>query len=99
MQLDDDYLSRITSVLARVFKDKRCSIYLFGSRATGGETKVSDFDIGVLASGSISQQLSAAREELESSNIPFTVDLVDLSISSEAFLRKVQQQGVIIWSN
>jgi uncharacterized protein len=98
-QLHNDYLGQITSILARVFKDKKCSIYLFGSRATGDHTKVSDFDIGVFASGSISHKLSAAREELESSNIPFTVDLVDLTISSEAFSRKVQQQGILIWSN
>ena len=99
MGLNDDYLSRITSMLGRIFKDKKCSIYLFGSRATGDYTKVSDFDIGVLASDNISQELSAAREMLELSNVPFTVDLVDLSISSKRFFRKVQQQGIVIWSN
>jgi len=93
------YLSQITSILGRIFRDKKCSIYLFGSRATDKYTPVSDFDIGVLASDNISRELSAAREMLEVFNIPFTVDLVDLSTSPGTFVRKVKEQGIVIWNS
>jgi hypothetical protein len=50
-------------------------------------------------SDDISGQLGAAREMLEGSNIPFTVDLVDLKASSELLKRRVLEQGVLLWSN
>jgi predicted nucleotidyltransferase len=93
------YLPQIKAILASVFKDKECTIYLFGSRATGTHTAVSDFDIGVLAAEDVSRELSLAREMLESSNIPFTVDLVDLRATSAAFSRHVQAGGILLWKN
>ena len=42
------------------------------------------------------QSISIARELLEDSNIPFTVDLVDLSATSEEFARQVQQEGILL---
>jgi hypothetical protein len=41
-------------------------------------------------------ELSIAREWLGDSNIPFTVDLVDLSATSEEFVRQVQQEGILL---
>jgi len=76
-----------------------CQIYLFGSRATDQYHDVSDFDIGVLASEEIDRELSIARELLENSNIPFTVDLVDLSATSEEFATLVQQEGILLWES
>jgi predicted nucleotidyltransferase len=79
--------------------DLDCKVYLFGSRATGQYHDVSDFDIGVFASKDISRELSIAREILEDSNIPLTVDLVDLSATSEKFARQVQQEGILLWES
>jgi len=71
-------------------------IYLFGSRATDKYNDVSDYDIGILASRDISRELSIARELLEDSTIPFTVDLVDLSATSEEFATQVQREGILL---
>lgn len=90
----ETYLSHVRSLLDRALGD--CRIYLFGSRATGMHTEVSDFDIGVLASRDISTELSLAREMLEASNIPYTVDLVDLGTTSEALARHVQREGILM---
>jgi len=89
------YLSQIKAILTSVFKDKKCTIYLFGSRSTGTHTAVSDFDIAVLAAEDVSRELSLAREMLELSNIPFTVDLVDLRATSVAFSRQIQE-GILL---
>jgi len=93
------YLSQVKDILASVFKGKECTIYLFGSRAAGTHTVVSDFDIAILAAEDISRELSLAREMLDFSNIPFTVDLVDLRAASAAFGRQVQEEGILLWKN
>jgi len=90
----DLYLSQIRAILDQVFSD--CKIYLFGSRATNMYNDASDFDVGVLASRDVDREFSLARELLEESNIPFTVDLVDLGATSGEFARQVQQEGILL---
>lgn len=91
------YLSRIKDMLSQVLTG--CKVYLFGSRATGRYREESDFDIGVLAPRDISRELSIAREMLEESDIPFTVDLVDLSAASPEFAEQVQREGILLWKD
>jgi predicted nucleotidyltransferase len=93
------YLSQIKVILTSVFKDKECAIYLFGSRAAGTHAAISDFDIAILAAEDIGRELSQAREMLELSNIPFSVDLVDLREAPAAFGRQVQTKGTLLWTN
>lgn len=93
------YLAQIKAILTSVFKDKECTMYLFGSRSAGTHTAVSDFDIAVLAAEDISRELSLAKEMLDLSNIPFTVDLVDLRAAPAAFCQQVQTGGILLWKN
>lgn len=95
----DVYLERILSVLQRVLQDTACRVYLFGSRAVGRHCETSDFDVAVLASSDVSRQLGIAREMLEASNIPFAVDVVDLGTTSGTLARRVQEEGILLWSN
>ena len=70
-------------------------IYLFGSRATDRAGRRSDFDIAVLpAPGSARLKLAELRERLEELNIPYSVDLVDLSEASARFRQQVIMEGV-----
>lgn len=92
-------LLEILSILEQVLQDKKCQVYLFGSRAVGNYTEASDLDIAVLASENVRKELSTAREIIESSNIPFTVDLVDLSTASERLISRVQEEGILLWNN
>jgi hypothetical protein len=96
---EDDSLAQITAVLAEVLRSQPCAVYLFGSRAAGTNSPVSDYDIAVLAQEDISYELSLAREQLEESNIPYTVDLVDLQATSALFASKVLQEGLVLWKN
>ena len=93
------YLAQIKAILTSVFKDKECAMYLFGSRAAGTHAVVSDFDIAILTAEDISRELSQARDMLELSNIPFTVDLVDLRAAPAALGRQVQEGGILLWKN
>ena len=65
------------------FKDKGVRIYLFGSRARSESSRFSDIDIGFLSDRDISRELTILRELIEDSNIPYKVDIVDLSTNKE----------------
>ena len=96
--LDSPYLTEITRILRQALQGMRCRVYLFGSRATGRHCVASDFDIAV-ESPTNEPCLGIAREMLEASNIPFTVDLVDLKATSEVLRRRVLEGGILLWSN
>jgi predicted nucleotidyltransferase len=96
---DDRHLLRILAVLREALADTECRVYLFGSRATGQHHGASDFDIAVETSVEVSRRLGVARDLLVGSNIPFSVDLVELSAAPEALQRRVLEQGILLWSN
>ncbi len=96
--LPDPDLDRITALLRPALGDRPCAVYLFGSRATGSHSEISDYDIAVLGDD-LGNELSAARELLEESTIPFTVDLVDLAATSAEFRRQVLEEGILLWKN
>ena len=91
------YLPRIVDIVRGAMEGAPCSIWLFGSRATGRATPVSDFDLAVRADGDIASELGRAREELEESTIPFLVDLVDLREATTAMIEQVNRKGVLLW--
>jgi YgiT-type zinc finger domain-containing protein len=97
--LEGRSLAQIVAILAEIFQNQACAVYLFGSRATGTNSPASDFDIAVLGADDISHELSLARERLEESSIPYAVDLVDLGAISPAFARRVQWESRLLWFN
>ncbi len=102
MGLDEQtlrYLPRITEILRRVFAGLRCSVWLFGSRATGRAGAASDFDLAVSSTEDIFPLLVRARDELEESTIPFRVDLVDLREASREVAEEVRLKGILVWTS
>jgi len=93
------YVAQITTILSEALRSKKCTVYLFGSRATGSATGASDFDLAVESLENLSEELSLARDLLDGSNIPFTVDIVDLGTTSEQFARQVRETGIHLWKN
>jgi len=81
-------------------KDKGVKIVLFGSRARGDYTRVSDIDVGILLEENKAnrKKFILLKERVENSNIPYKVDLVDLSQTSEEFREKALREG-ISWKN
>ncbi len=93
------YLDIVQNIVAQIFGNTACIVYLFGSRARGTHTTTSDIDLAVASSENLGNKLSLLREALESSTIPLFVDVVDLSQAGTTFLEQVQNEGVIIWKN
>jgi hypothetical protein len=92
-------LLQVKEAVLETFAHENVSVVLFGSRARGDSDLVSDIDIGIIPRGPYSRtKLTLLKEKLENMNIPYSVDLVDISKTSDAFRQKVLEEG-ISWKN
>jgi len=90
------YLTQIRRIVLEGLRGQKARVYLFGSRARGKATGTSDVDVAVLPLEPLPPgTLSAVREALEESTVPYTVDLVDLSRADPAFRKRVVKEGVL----
>ena len=89
----------LKSLIIEFFKEENVIVILFGSRARGDYSKVSDIDIGILPKNRLDRKkLVLLKEKIDNLNFPYTVDVVDLSKVSEAFREKALREG-IVWKN
>jgi predicted nucleotidyltransferase len=89
-------IRKVKMAVLEAFENEDVRIILFGSRARGNAHRTSDIDIGILPFGEFDRKkLTALRAEFEDMNIPYTVDLVDLSAVSEDFRQKVLDEGEV----
>lgn len=93
------HLDFIQKIVAQVFRDTSCVVYLFGSRARGTHTLTSDVDIAIASPEHVGGKLGALREALEFSTLPLFVDVVDLNQVGTTFLEEVKNEGIVIWKN
>lgn len=92
-------LKQLENMVKDAFKDNDVKLVLFGSRARGDYAKTSDIDIGILPKGRINKKkLILLREKVENSNIPYKVDVVDLTQTSREFREKALKEG-ILWKS
>ncbi len=86
-------IEELRDFLKTFFKDTKVEIFLFGSRARGDNSRFSDVDIGFLSDVDISKRLIFLREIIENSNLPYKVDIIDLSENTD-LLKVVLKEGV-----
>ena len=92
----DHIMVQIKNTVLQYFEDENVKIFLFGSSARGDHHRYSDIDIGILPNnGYNKKKLILLRERLENMNIPYSVDLVDISKVSDVFKKKVMKEGKI----
>jgi len=75
---EQKYESIIKAKILDLCKDKKCSIFLFGSRARGEFLRSSDFDIGItgLSRKDFDILIRLFHDFLEDSIVPYAVDIV-----------------------
>jgi len=97
----EDSLKMLIKIIESVLKEKGVTVYLFGSRATGKATSTSDIDIGILLKKNMGsdKEIALLKEKIENSNIPYKVDVVDLSQVSESFRKQALKEGKILWKS
>ena len=94
--MKNKYLSKLKNLTLALLKDEEIKIILFGSRARGDNNLTSDVDIGLLPYGRIDRKkITLLKEKIEGMNIPYKVEVVDLSETSEEF-RKEAMKGAML---
>ena len=90
MQLSDEHLAVIRSILLRHFGPRKIKVYLFGSRISEEATRASDLDILLENSEPISLgKLGMLKDTFETSDLPFKVDLLDAHRTDETMKRNI----------
>ncbi len=98
-QVSNLYVEQVREMVLAKLAGLQVKVYLFGSRATGKACETADIDVAIEPFEALPiGLLSDIREQLEESNIPFPVDLVDLSSASEKLAAMVRQEG-ILWKD
>jgi predicted nucleotidyltransferase len=76
LDLSADQLATLRSILARHLPGRE--VRAFGSRVTGRAWRYSDLDLVLMGSDPVSDlRLATLRAELEDSDLPFRVDLLE----------------------
>ena len=74
-------------------------IILFGSQARGTQAIESDIDLALDAGRRLTlSELGEVMGVLEGTNLPYSIDIVDMHAASESIKVSVKKEG-IIWSN
>jgi len=93
-------LELLKDIAKDVFKGEDVMVILFGSRARGDYLETSDMDVGILPRREMNRsKIALLRERLEDSNIPYKVDVVDLSQASKEFADNILKEGLLIWKS
>ena len=91
------YLTKLKNMVLSILVDEKVKVFVFGSRARGDNHHTSDIDIGLIPHGKINRKkLVQLREKIEDLNIPYKIEIVDFSQSSESF-RKEASKEVVVW--
>ena len=86
--LDIKTIDEIKKIVFSFLDPKTDRAFIYGSRATGGDRKFSDVDIGIVSKRKLDTiTLSDIKEAFEESDIPLTVEVVDFHNVSDDFKR------------
>ena len=74
-------------------------VWAFGSRATGAAKPYSDLDIAIITTRPVGLQcIAELAEAFSESDLPWKVDVVDWSTTSEHFRRIIERDRVVLQS-
>jgi len=99
MRKDEAFVKSLNMII-ELFKETLNSgakAYLFGSSVREDYKKFSDIDIAL--ENADSKAITFLKYKLEDLNIPYKVEIIDLSKASEKFKKEIFKNGVLIWKN
>ena len=89
-------LHKLRRIVFSSFKPGQAQVYLFGSWATGKTHRGSDIDLAILPKRAIRPEiLSLLREKIEESDIPYRVEVLDLTQTDRKFREMVLKEGLL----
>jgi predicted nucleotidyltransferase len=84
-------------VLSNIDKKETC-VFLFGSRADKSSSSRSDIDIGIKCKNDLGKTRYRILNAIEESNVPYKVDLVDLTHADDDFKKTIAGSVFKIWN-
>lgn len=91
----EKYLEMVRQILLQRLSPYNAKIILFGSMARGDHWRASDIDVAVLPGEKLPAGLfSELREEFEESQIPYHIELIDLTMVPKSFAERVLETGL-----
>jgi len=84
--LDKKTKKQLKDILYKYLSKKEYRMFVFGSRASGENSRWSDIDVGVWGEKKMPLEIKfQIEDDLENSDIPYKVDLVDFKNTSKKF--------------
>lgn len=91
----DKYVLAAKKLILDFMRNEDAKIYLFGSRARNTAAVSSDIDVAIKYNGTSNRcKIAALRDELEESNIPYMVDIVDTNEAASDLLAEIEREGI-----
>ena len=84
-------------VLSNIDKKETC-VFLFGSRADKSNSSRADIDIGIKCKNDLGKTRYRILNAIEESNVPYKVDLVDLTYADGNFKKTIAGSVFEIWN-
>lgn len=82
----DKAISAIRTIVRSHLPDPSYRVFLFGSRAAGTARTFSDVDVGIMGQTPLPGHImELMKEQLEESDIPYKVDVVDFNAVDPSF--------------
>ncbi|MFH1561146.1 MAG: nucleotidyltransferase domain-containing protein [Patescibacteria group bacterium] len=95
MDLSKKQLDEIAGIVKKYLPEHR--VFIFGSRAQNKHFPSSDLDVGVMGKQVVLGNIKVRiEEELENSDLPFKIDLVDFKTVSPEFCQLALQKTINI---
>ena len=93
--LSDSEFLFLNENLVKPLKDLGCTVYIFGSRATGQFQKFSDIDLIYNSKNKIEKHiLFQLLQKMEDSNFSYKIALVDENVIAASFKDKINREKI-----
>lgn len=95
IQIEADHWKIVRATLLETLGN--CDVYAFGSRARKSAKPYSDLDLAVRSQHPISQHtLARASLEFEESDLPWSVDIIDIDDVTPEFRKAIESDLVLL---
>ncbi len=92
-------IDELKEVVIGFLRDDNVKVILFGSRARNDYNTGSDIDIGLIPDSVLDRnKITLLREKIEKLNIPYKVEIIDFSKTSESFQKEALKE-VVVWKD
>ena len=98
--LEQKHITLIKNIFEKYLSNKlKAKVYIYGSRATGKTKKFSDIDIVLkLKDTETNSIITKLKSDLEESDLPYKIDLVNWHEIAEEYLPQIKKQKIPFWS-